>query len=1098
MAVLALAAVGSAVGAWAVPGTILGMSGAGFGWMVGSMAGSLLFPPKAPDGPRLEGKSVQVSTYGQPIPRVYGTHRMAGNVLWSTDLIETATEQDGKGGPSYTTYSYRASFAVSICQGPIVGIRRIWADGKLIFDQSETNTGPQRDYNAQSLAIYVGDESQLPDPTIQALQGDTPAYRGQAYVVFTDLQLEKFGNRLPSLTFEVVQSGEYTNATPVPIGNGNKDGAWDPDSGYFWTHNSSQTVYVHDVYAGTQKIAFDGIPGSSGTDSIDSITYSPAGVWTQSAFGLPDQQDSIFSSFLLGLGKTTLFGGISQGAAYVSANAFAYTQPGYLNNSAVTNYGGFYRNPVTGGFYAYESQSTVGSVIRSVGHLGPNGFPWTPNPYRNVDGTGGQYAYIIDVTDTSYAAAVLYDGVGGIGLDIIDLSNDSLSWSIFPSGLTDGDLYGAGYDSSRGNLLLTNTAGTLAYLTDFQTRITQSIAVSNSLGNPVYHESLDAWLVTRNDGIVELDPVTLAIRRTISTTGYAPVRLYLAPDTDEFILATTAENVLLKIFVGRRLSSLPVPLSDVVTAESALVGLVPSDLDVSALTAVNVAGFAVTSQGAVRSGMEQLMMAYQFDAVESGGVVKFVRRGGAVVATLDDADLAAHQPGNDVPTPLPLTRAEEIELPQRITVRYHNPAADYQTGAQSAQRLTGRAMAQGGADLPIVLTDSEALRVAEAALYSAWTARLSTSFVTTHKHAALEPTDVIVAGGNTLRITKRTENAGLITFDASFESGNVFTQSALGAASDIPLQTIPLRSRTALEFLDVPPLRDQDDDAGYYLAASGYTSSWDGALVFKSGDGATYDELLLIPSAAAVGAAADALGSWNENTFDEQNSVTIVMRSGELASLSETAVLNGGNAALLGSEILQFKSATLNGNGSYTLRGLLRGRKATPTSGHAAGERFVLLNASTLRRAPAVSSEVGLERSFKAVSIGATLASASVKTFTNTAQSLEPLAPAQLGGGRSAAGDVLITWLRRTRIGGAWRNYADVPLAEASESYEVDVFADSTYAVLKRTIASATTSITYTAAQQTTDFGSTQATVYCRVYQLSATNGRGSALQGTV
>jgi hypothetical protein len=358
---------------------------------------------------------------------------------------------------------------------------------------------------------------------------------------------------------------------------------------------------------------------------------------------------------------------------------------------------------------------------------------------------------------------------------------------------------------------------------------------------------------------------------------------------------------------------------------------------------------------------------------------------------------------------------------------------------------------------------------------------------------------VVSVGGNTLRITRRTENAGLLTFEAAFENGAVYTQTAQGAAAGAPSQTIPLRSNTALEFLDVPPLRDVDDDAGFYLAASGYTSGWDGALVYKSLDaGASYNEFMLLPSAATVGSAIDALGDSSQNTFDEVSSVTVVLRSGQLASLSELAVLNGGNAALLGGEIIQFKTATLNGDGSYTLRGLLRGRKGTPTAGHAAGDRFVLLNAATLRRTPAVASEVGLERLYKGVSIGATLSSAAARPFTNTAQALRPLPLVHLGGGRSIGGDVLITWERRSRVNGAWLDYTDAPLTEASPSYEVEVFANNTYATVVRTLTSTVRSVTYTSAQQVTDFGSTQAVVYLRAYQISATVGRGRALQGSI
>ena len=55
------------------------------------------------------------------------------------------------------------------------------------------------------MRTYAGDETQTPDPLIVAKDGDAPAYRGLAYVVFERLPLENFGNRIPQLSFEVVR-----------------------------------------------------------------------------------------------------------------------------------------------------------------------------------------------------------------------------------------------------------------------------------------------------------------------------------------------------------------------------------------------------------------------------------------------------------------------------------------------------------------------------------------------------------------------------------------------------------------------------------------------------------------------------------------------------------------------------------------------------------------------------------------------------------------------------------------------------------------------------------------------------------------------------
>ena len=72
-------------------------------------------------------------------------------------------------------------------------------------------------------------------------------------------------------------------------------------------------------------------------------------------------------------------------------------------------------------------------------------------------------------------------------------------------------------------------------------------------------------------------------------------------------------------------------------------------------------------------------------------------------------------------------------------------------------------------------------------------------------------------------------------------------------------------------------------------------------------------------------------------------------------------------------------------------------------------------------------------------------------------------------------------------------------MSETSEAYEVDIYTSGTYGTLKRTLTGLTTpTASYTSAQQVTDFGANQATVYARVYQLSATTGRGHYLQGAI
>ena len=189
MATLVLGAVGTLVG---------GPLGGALGALAGrQIDGAIIGSPKR-EGPRLDELKVTTSSYGQPIPRHVGRMRTAGTIIWATDLKEHGETSGGKGRPKTTTYSYSTSFAVALACHPIDAVGRIWADGNLLRGAAgDLKTGGQ-------LRIHHGHGDQLPDPLMQAALGaQCPAFRGTAYLVFEDLQLADFGNRIPALSYEV-------------------------------------------------------------------------------------------------------------------------------------------------------------------------------------------------------------------------------------------------------------------------------------------------------------------------------------------------------------------------------------------------------------------------------------------------------------------------------------------------------------------------------------------------------------------------------------------------------------------------------------------------------------------------------------------------------------------------------------------------------------------------------------------------------------------------------------------------------------------------------------------------------------------------------
>ena len=204
MATLVLGLAGQALGNALLPAGVqlLGQSitGAAIGGAIGAYAGSqvdaMLRGSASVQGPRLSELHVQASSEGAAVPRLWGAARLAGQVIWATRFAETSsTSGGGKGGAKVTEYAYTASFAVGLCEGVIGGIGRVWADGKDLALDGVT------------MRVHRGSEDQMPDPLIVAVEGaeNAPAYRGLAYVVFEDMPLEPFGNRVPQLSFEVMR-----------------------------------------------------------------------------------------------------------------------------------------------------------------------------------------------------------------------------------------------------------------------------------------------------------------------------------------------------------------------------------------------------------------------------------------------------------------------------------------------------------------------------------------------------------------------------------------------------------------------------------------------------------------------------------------------------------------------------------------------------------------------------------------------------------------------------------------------------------------------------------------------------------------------------
>ena len=526
-----------------------------------------------------------------------------------------------------------------------------------------------------------------------------------------------------------------------------------------------------------------------------------------------------------------------------------------------------------------------------------------------------------------------------------------------------------------------------------------------------------------------------------------------------------------------------------------------SDFDVSELNGV-VPGYVLDRTMSARDAIQPLELAYFFDSIESEGRIVFRHRGAqAAVAAFaadglveDKADAALFE----------LTRGQETELPASAKVRYVSAAEDYSQAVAEARRLTGASGRVSEASLPIVLDDAAATAIAESWLYETWTARERASFKLPPSQLAVEPGDIVTAnlGGRSraLRVTEVGER-GTRDIQALAIDPDVYRQ--IEAAPRASAQPAPVQAGPpAVSLLDIPSFVATDPPQSGYVAA--LQKPWPGSVaVFASPQTTGYALKALIAAPATIGTTLTAFAAGPEAVWDRKGCVRVKLTNGSLSSADTLTLLGGANLAALGTpdgdwELFQYATAKLVDVQTYDLSGLLRGQfgsEQAMRSPLAAGAKFVLLDGA-VTRLPLSDGDIktALYWRYGPGNRGIGDSSYVTQSFTFAARGLKPFSPVHVRGARTA-GNLLISWVRRTRSGGDNWETLDVPLGEESELYEVDIL-DGT--LVKRTLSSSTPSVTYTVAQQVTDFGSAPTSVSVCVYQLNASYGRGTGRSAVI
>jgi hypothetical protein len=1173
MAKMVLTAAGMAAG-FAIGGPM----GAQIGAMIGGEIGNILFPTKV-QGPRLSDLSVSASTYGNAIAELYGTMRLNGNVIWSSGIKEHKHKSSGKGsGVQQTTYTYTASFAIAFCKGDTAAINRIWADGKMIAGQKPIGVGgtinladtlnlTKGSKGKFNYRFYTGSENQMPDETIEAAlgAGNAPAYRDLCYLVFIDMPLVDFGNRIPQITAEITRqpivtapyidlASDTTNYGAVTNWNGstpdflnNKLYKLVNDGGvnYFATFDlrTMQELYrvpvqpvksddldpVPASYPSTFNPCFS-IGGNFFWDNTSLHNSGTGEIWNATTGEGIVRIGHMSNSFPANVQpdptqpydpKKALIGTWS--ATCLWFRILDITSNGTIQDDYLWQTGNI------GGGIVFDA---FGYPVHAVGVPFGNACSWVP--MRGKEDPG---ALVSGAPASTDLLLLNQQFVGGIGHDVVlhrvhlialakmtgspALGNNMANYEdtvTLPRPVLgeDWQFMRCAYDRSDNGIVIWGKTGAdvntasggkwcfAKYMIDEGTYkwvkvnadLDQSLAIGvfgdagESVGIPVSPANQSnlnggsvGWMrgpaFTNNPAALyvadlQTGNITLAaIPSPLSGYYTAEAWPFNAWDDDtKSVLGLPARVFINQQGDGVSLQSI---VDDILTKTRALD---PGDWASSALAGITVKGYAISRDTTARDVLLQLAGAYFFDGVESDYILKMIMRGGAPVATINEKYLSWVK---DKDTSVKETRAQEVEIPMRVTINYCDVDRNYQSGAQSAKRNanpfpTMHSHSEAKVDLPIAMTATEAKQIADKGLKMSWTNRVTYDLKMPWEFLKYDPTDVIsvtTSKGNTyeMRLAKIAMGVDFTLQTAgTADIAAAYTSTAVGdPGTGVPSQIINVGGPVDVFILNTPLLRDIDDTQGvasvFYATAKGKSpGTFTGAYLLESTDpfGTNYDNLDRFATEPTWGIAANALPPHVHYGIDTTSVLTVRMMSladdnnnyDVLDTCTLTDLLNGSNVALVGDEIIQFMTATLQPDGrTYKLSNLLRARRGTnyAVPYHKAGETFIMLEAKSMVREVNTPAEWSARHLFKGVATGEYAENVQPIGITMQPNDLKPYTPECVKATDDGT-NVTINFERRSRIGSEIHDGdGDVPYREGQGSlahFVYKVYAGKTLADL--------------------------------------------------
>lgn len=1108
-----------------VGGVIGGVFGGG-NWQAGAMIGSMIMgalippPPQIVEGPRLSDLRIQNSGYSKPIPKFYGGVRSAGNITYGWPFREEKTEetQSAKGGPSVknVNYKYYGTFATTICEGPVAGIRRVWADGVLIFDASPIPDDKAiRDAAAKELAsgvhdafitrlvkqaqpnsnvptfvydptpnadgavrvhphikVYLGTDTQMPDATLEAKlgAGKVPAHRGTVYAVIDDLPLDKFGNRLPNLEFEVITSARLTSVE-VPVFTG-------PD-GLKFTSLLSSSKAAADTRRGmayfstdySQKVrALDLATGS--TEGV--VLQNPKGFQMNLGFGgamcYDDETDCLYIGGVETSSNAACIAKVRASDLTIVAGQTMLTAPGYRVVQLARGPKGVLMGVAlnrNNGYFAVV-RVNLSDFTLNIGATYSYTFSSEAPQQVAYEIATDTFHVLCTVPSTGVRKCLAFKTDTSLGL----VSDMALNFPRITCNPTTGWLYGL----NKTNMAC-NSAATQSKLIPFEANEPMTLVppAGHEFEGLLFEASGSAFytnLKTLNG------PFAGKVYRFKAGTGEL-LNIIDMPAADAHGLFDGVEYLDETMGViygkegmayGAQLREQPPTVGAIFDDLAAKVGLDPSLYDSSAAkTKVDqVQGYAITSRTAARTAFEGLSVLWAIDAVETQGILRLSKRAHATLAAAIPRSKQAVTSLDSDPYYTKGTRSKEEDLPAVVEFGYSDPGLGYRESLARAIRTTTASKETHAFNYPVVMPTLRAQAVAEMIMAIKWSGRQAYETQVGMEYAHIDAGDVVdlelEEGWQRILVSRtRLSPNGLIQLQGSGFDYGIYGGLNTLSVGPVVAGSIAVNVNPSWKVMDLPAMAQADDTPGFHVACwHSQPSSAGAAAVLAELPDASWENLGVATIGATVGLIdavdlADDL-AWLDGcdaVLRPAQSLTVILNSGDLYTATDDELATGANLCAVWNgtywEVLQFKTATyvgaIYGHSKYTLTGLVRGRFGTwvgmnglhlePVAGGNLFEpTFVRLGKGITRITVPASYPLPNEATLKVVAVGNTVESADgiVVELSNTAQ--ECLAVAHLTA-TAEGGGVQATWVRQARYGAEMRDKAEIALVEQAENYDV-------------------------------------------------------------